>query len=140
MDNRSADNFKKLAAFVEGDFPPPFWNRFGYELTTVESGQIVIETDLDESHTHQWGAAFGGVIAALADAALGFVGLSTLEKGQIAAQLEMKINYLRPVTKTRLKAIGTVKKRGKTVALTQCDVLDGDGKLVAFAVATILIR
>src|SRR3972149_6811275 len=129
-----------ISAYVEGNFPPPFADKFGYELTTVEPGKVVIETDGDESHAHQWGPAFGGVIAALADATWGFVSLTTMEKGQTGGFLEMKINYLKAITKTRLKAIGTMKKRGRTVALTECDVLDSDGGLVAYAVATIVIR
>jgi len=140
MDRVSEKNFQRLAAYAGGNFPPPFADRFGYELTTVEPGKVVIEANVDEGHAHQWGAAFGGVIAALADAALGFVGLTTMEKGQTAAFLEMKINYLKAVTKTRLKAVGTIKKRGKTVVLTECDVLDIDGELVAHAVATLLVR
>jgi len=48
----------------------------------------------------------------------------------------MKVNFLKPVWKGRLSARGRVRKAGRAVALVECDVLDEEGKAVAYAVGT----
>ncbi|MEP6692595.1 MAG: PaaI family thioesterase [Gemmatimonadaceae bacterium] len=54
------------------------------------------------------------------------------------ATLELKINFLRPVWRATLTAEGVVVKRGGTVGLTECSVIDEKGHLVARASSTCL--
>ena len=52
--------------------------------------------------------------------------------------LELKINFLKPVWNARLRAEARIVKRGKTVGLVECDVVDENGSLVARASSTCL--
>lgn len=52
--------------------------------------------------------------------------------------IELKINFLRPVWRTTLRARGKVVRRGRTIGFVECDVVDGDGKLVAKASSTLM--
>ena len=52
--------------------------------------------------------------------------------------LELKINFLRPVWKAKLRAEARVVGGGKTVGLVGCDVFDPRGRLVARASSTCL--
>ena len=63
----------------------------------------------------------------------------TLEEGESFTTLELKINFLKPVWKARLKATGRVVKQGRTIGLIECDVIDEQGSLVARAVSTCMI-
>jgi uncharacterized protein (TIGR00369 family) len=45
--------------------------------------------------------------------------------------LELKINFLKPFWKGKLRAEGSVVSAGKTVGLVMCDVFDEKGRLVA---------
>ena len=47
------------------------------------------------------------------------------------ATLELKINYLKPVWRARLQAVGTVTKMGRTVGLVECEIFDEQRALVA---------
>ena len=76
-----------------------------------------------------------GILAAIADAAMGWAFMTTLGEGESYATLEIKVNFLRPVWTGRLEARGQVKSGGRTVSLVECDVVC-DGKLVAHAVST----
>ncbi|MCA1583042.1 MAG: PaaI family thioesterase [Acidobacteria bacterium] len=80
----------------------------------------------------------GGILCDLADAAVGIVFASTLEDGESFTTLELKINFLKPVWKARLRGEGRIVKRGKTVSLVECDVTDEAGSLVARASSTCL--
>lgn len=63
---------------------------------------------------------------------------STLAPGESFTTLELKINFLRPVWKTKLRAEATVVSGGNTVGLVECDVFDPRERLVARASSTCL--
>jgi uncharacterized protein (TIGR00369 family) len=78
----------------------------------------------------------GGVITQIADAAMG-VTLATLqEDGMWNTTIELKINFLRPVTEGRLRAIGKVVEMKQTLYFSEADVMDEQGRLVAHASST----
>ena len=73
------------------------------------------------------GTLHGGVLCDISDAAMGVAYASTLEEGESFTTLELKINFLKPVWRSRLRAEGSVVERGKTVGLVMCDVFDERG-------------
>ncbi len=114
----------------------PIATLLGFTLTTMNSGQAVIEFEASERHANPMGTLHGGVLAAIADAAMGVACMSTLGEGESFTTLEMKINFLRPVWKAKLRAVGNVVKAGRTVGLVESDVTDEEGRLVARASST----
>ena len=80
--------------------------------------------------------AHGGVLCALADTAMGVVFATMLEEGESLTTLELKINYLKPVWKGKLLALGKVVKKGRMTGLVECDIVDEDEQLVARASST----
>ena len=74
----------------------------------------------------------------MADAAMGMAYFSGLEAGESFTTLELKINFLRPFWTGTLLAHGRVVQRGKTVGMTECDVVDAEGRLIARASSTCL--
>jgi uncharacterized protein (TIGR00369 family) len=67
---------------------------------------------------------------------MGLAYASTLAEGESFTTLELKINFLKPIWKSKLTAKGRVAKGGRTVGLAECDVFDDEGKLVARASST----
>jgi uncharacterized protein (TIGR00369 family) len=61
---------------------------------------------------------------------------TTIADGESFTTLELKINFLKPIWKASLTAEGKVVKRGRTIGLTECDVVDEKGSLVARASST----
>ena len=85
------------------------------------------------------GTLHGGILCDIADAAMGIAFASTLEDGESFTTLELKINFLRPVWKERLRAAGKVVNRGKSVGMVECDVTNSQGVLVARSSSTCLV-
>jgi uncharacterized protein (TIGR00369 family) len=85
------------------------------------------------------GTVQGGVLAALADGAMGWAYMTTLGEGQSYTTLEVKVNFLHPVWTGTLEARARVKSAGRTIGLVECDVLAPDGKLLAHGVATCMV-
>jgi uncharacterized protein (TIGR00369 family) len=52
--------------------------------------------------------------------------------------LEMKTSFLRPALPGRLRAVGRVVKWGKTIAFTEGELFDDQGRLLAKATGTAL--
>ncbi|HEY3057983.1 MAG TPA: PaaI family thioesterase [Chloroflexota bacterium] len=117
--------------------PPPIAELIGFRPVSVDADQAVFEMDAEPSkHANPMGTVHGGVLATLADTAMGMVYAAQLEDGETFATLELKINFLRPVWQGRLVATARVVQAGRTVGLTECDVVDDAGKLVARASST----
>ena len=109
----------------------------GFYPVSSEPGNAVFALDTDlERHANPMGTLHGGIMCDLADAAMGFAYASTLHSDESFTTLELKINFLRPVWKTRLTASARVVHRGRTVGLVECDVTDAEGRLVARASST----
>ena len=82
------------------------------------------------------GTLHGGVLCDIADLAMGVAYSANLEEGESFTTLELKINFLKPVWKARLRATGRVVKQGRTVGLVECDIVDEQDNLVAHATST----
>jgi uncharacterized protein (TIGR00369 family) len=118
--------------------PPPVAELIGLELIRMENGESAMELQAEERHSNPMGTIHGGIICDLADAAMGTAFFSTLDSGESFTTLELKINFVRPFWTGKLVAHGRVVSRGKTVGLTECDVVDEDGRLIAKATSTCL--
>jgi uncharacterized protein (TIGR00369 family) len=128
-----------LQAMVAGELPgPPVAQLLGLRLVEVGEGRAVFELDADERLWNPMGTVHGGILCDLADGALGVCWASLLEDGESYTTVELKINFLRPVREGRLRAVGTVTKRGRHIGMTECDVTDEEGRLVAKASATLM--
>jgi uncharacterized protein (TIGR00369 family) len=115
---------------------PPISKLLGFRMAGVEPGKVTVEMTADVRHSNPMGTLHGGVLCDLADAAMGMAYATTLEDGESFTTLELKINFLKPVWSAKLKAVGFVVKRGKTIGMAQCDVTDEKNVLVARASCT----
>jgi uncharacterized protein (TIGR00369 family) len=118
---------------------PPVARLIGFQLTSVRHGESVIELEASDTHANPMGTLHGGILCDIADAAMGIAFASTLEDDESFTTLELKINFLRPVWKEKLRAAGKVVKRGKSVGMVECDVTNSQGALVARSSSTCLV-
>jgi len=144
----SADTLKSLSGLdflkgiVDGRQPsPPISELLGFHLVEVEDGRAVFEGVPDFHHYNPIGTVHGGFAATLLDSALGCAIFSTLLKGDTWTTLELKLNYVRPMSKDTglVRAEGRIIHRGRTVATAQGELKDGAGKLYAHASTTCMI-
>jgi uncharacterized protein (TIGR00369 family) len=124
------------AGMRAGQPAAPVGKLIGFRPTSIEHGKAVFELEAGPQHANPMGTLHGGVICDVADAAMGTAYASVLDEGESFTTLELKINFLRPFWSGKLLAIGRVVKSGKTIGLTECDVTDAEGRLVARAMST----
>jgi uncharacterized protein (TIGR00369 family) len=116
--------------------PPPVAELLGMDLLRAENGECTMKLEAGEQHANPMGTLHGGIIGDVADGAMGMAFFTTLEPGESFTTLEMKINFLRPFWTGTLLAHGRVVHRGKSVGMTECDVVDDQGRLIARASST----
>jgi uncharacterized protein (TIGR00369 family) len=131
---------EKMRLMVRGEIPqPPVGQLIGFRLTAVERDRATFEMEADVAkHGNPLGTVHGGVMCDILDAAMGIAWASALEEGESFTTLELKTNFLKPVFKSKLKAVGSVVKRGRTVGLVEAELFDEKGSLVAKASSTCL--
>ena len=122
---------------ISGDIePPPVAKLVGFTLKSVERGRAVLELEAGPQHWNPMGGLHGGILCDLTDAAMGIAYASQLEERESFATVELKINFLRPVKQGRLIAEGRFVSGGRTLGLTEAEVHDSEGRLIAKASST----
>ena len=127
------DGSEELRALVRDS---PFYRWSGMDLEDVDEGAVTLGLELTDHHLNIQGLAHGGVIATLADAAMGLSLRSALEPGRRHVSVEIGVHYLRPVTRGRVRALGRAVRIGREIAYAQADVLDATERLLARADGT----
>ena len=129
-----------MVALLDGTAPTPNAARLvGFALAGFGDGEATVTMTAGEAHANPMGTVQGGVLAAMADAAMGWAYMTTLKEGETYTTLEMKINFLRPVWQGRIAAVGRVRRAGRTTALVECEVSDDNGAAVAYATSTCML-
>ena len=131
-----------LRAIVAGEEPqPPLMQTMNFALVEVAEGRAVFAMTPTEYHYNPIGVVHGGVAATLLDSAMGCAVNAALPVGMGFTTLEIKVNYLRPLTMATgpVRAEGTVVHLGRRVAVAEASLSDASGKVYATASATCLI-
>ena len=110
----------KAKAAAEGQLEP----------ATIKATATIEATD---HHLNQHGTVHGGVLASLADAAMG---AAVASDGQTPVTVEMKVTYLEPARAGTITASARVLRRGRRIIIIEAEVTDADGDAVAHAIAT----
>ncbi|MGO3147394.1 MAG: PaaI family thioesterase [Leucobacter sp.] len=131
-----------LQKMASGELPgAPIASHIGMEFVEVNEGTVTFTCQPNESHYNPIGMVHGGVVCTLLDSALGCATQTLLPAGIGYTSIEIKVNYLRPVTADSgpLTCVGRVTKPGRRVTFAEGEVVDKDGKVVATASGSLLI-
>ena len=131
---------ESITKMIESGKPiMPIAEHLGFKIQSVELGRAAIEFEMKKHHTNTMGTLHGGVLCAIADTAMGVAFASMLEEGESLTTLELKINYLKPLWKGKLLALGKVVKKGRRTGLMECNIMDENKQLVARADSTYMV-
>jgi uncharacterized protein (TIGR00369 family) len=131
-----------LRGIIDNTHPnPPISETLGFHLAEADPGRVVFTCVPEFRHYNPIGTVHGGLAAALLDSALGCAIFSTLKKGDTWTTLELKLNFVRAMSKDTglVRAEGRVIHRGRTVATSEGDIKDASGRLYAHATTTCMI-
>lgn len=111
----------------------------GAELISVTAGEVEIALPYRPELTQQQGFVHAGVITTLLDSACGYAALTAMPEGSEVVSVEFKVNLLAPAVGQRFRAVGKVRRAGKTLVVCTGEAFalkDGQEKLVSLMQAT----
>lgn len=112
-----------------------FGDLLGFEFTKFEIGYSQCILQVDEKHFNPHNVVHGGVLYSMADTGMGAALYSLLEKNELCATVEIKINYFKPVREGTIICDTTVIHKGKTIGVLESELKNGE-TLVAKANGT----
>lgn len=131
-----------LQAMQRGDLPgPPIAYLMGMDVSDIDEGRVVFTVEPAEYHYNPIGVVHGGLACTLCDSAMGCAIQSVLPAGTGYTTLELKINFLRPLTATTGKVLceGKIIHVGNRTATAEARITDEAGKLYGHATTTCII-
>jgi len=114
----------------------PFNKFLGVRIMRVHKDGVTIGCAVDDKTKNGSGGIHGGVLATLADAAMG-IGLASHFGGRRPiTTTDLKINYLRPVTDGAVTARSHIVRVGKHLCVGRVEIRDSERRLAAAALVT----
>jgi uncharacterized protein (TIGR00369 family) len=132
---------EQLRMYLDGNRRPGIGVSLDFKLVDVQEGVVTFEGTPGEHAYNPIGSIHGGYAATLLDSACGCAVHSTLSATQTYTTLELKVSYLRAMTKDTgpVRAEGRIINVGRRVAFAEATLKDAKGKVYATATSTLLV-
>ncbi|AXI09295.1 PaaI family thioesterase [Oceanobacillus zhaokaii] len=133
-------HLERIKKMMTGEIPgAPVAQVLGFKVVEAEEGRVVIEIEASERLHNPMGTLHGGILGDIADAAMGLSFISTLAEDELFTTVELKLNFLKPIFETKLRAEGQIIKKGGTIGLLECHIYDEKKSLVAHSTSTCMV-
>ena len=117
----------------------PFFTLISMHITNLGWGESRLEMVVEEKHFQPFGMVHGGVYASVMDAAAFWAVYPQIDDDFGITTVELKLNYLAPVSSGSLIAKGKTIKVGKSICLAEASIEDETGKLLAHGTETMMV-
>lgn len=108
----------------------PIYDLLGLRIVAAGDGEVRVELDCDRRHANVDGAVHGGVLALLADTAMGFAVRTQLEPDWHNKTLDLSIDFVRAVRLgDRLRAVARVDQASRRFRWASAELDAGGGVL-----------
>lgn len=124
---------------IAGKLPaPPISKTLSFWMTEAEEGRAVFRGVPKHEYLNPLGTIHGGWSATVMDSALACAVQTTLKLGEAYTTTEFKVNLIRPITPETGEVVceGKVVSRGRTIAVSECRLMDDRGRIMAFGTET----
>ena len=128
-------------AFAAGGFGRGIAHIMAMTGQSAGFGEVVLQGAPTEDHYNPLGTVHGGYAATLLDTAIALAANTTLPAGVGYATVDLKVTYLRPLTKDQgpVVAKGKVIHAGTRIIACEAWLTDKDGRLCAHGTGTCMV-
>jgi uncharacterized protein (TIGR00369 family) len=116
-----------------------FYRWADIELVNASPGRVEVAFEAGPQHVNLQGLVHGGMLATLADTAMGLAVRTVLEPGRRHVTVQLGIEFLAPGGPGRIVAEGRSLKIGRQLGFAEADVKDAADRLLARAHSTISV-
>ena len=130
---------QQLAELEQRIRTSPFHGWAGIELVSVGGGEAELAMELQDHHFNPQRIVHGGIIAAMADTAIGLALRSILPSGTTHRTAQLNVHFLAKGEGNRLVGRGHARHMGRRMGYGESEVLDARETLLAKASATFIV-
>ena len=130
-----------IGAWSSGEMKWPMAETLGFEVGDFGDGYIELVCTPEEFHYNPFGTLHGGLAATLLDTAAGSATATRLPAGVGYTTINLAVNFLKPITTEtgQVRCLGKVVSMGRTVAVSEAEVVDKSERVLARATATCIL-
>jgi uncharacterized protein (TIGR00369 family) len=128
-----------LQRFLRTKNQPTGSQTLGFRMVSVSQEKMEVEVAFDaraELLANPMKQVQGGYLCAMLDECMSVACMVASKMTAVAPTAEMKTSFFRPAMPGELKGIGRVVRWGRTLAFTEGELYDAEGRLVAKATGT----
>jgi len=128
-----------LERFLRTKNQPASSKTLGFRMLKVDQANKMVEIAFDaraDLFANPMRQIQGGYLCAMLDECMSVACQVASGMTAVAPTLEMKTSFLRPGLPGELRGVGRVLKWGRTVAFTEGEIFDAEGRLLAKATGT----
>ena len=136
---KTMSGIEYLRAIAAHEIPgPPIAGLIDLRFENIEPGAVTLTAMMREAHYNIVGTVHGGIATTLLDTAMGCATFSLCPAGFGFTTLELKVNFVRPMTAATgsVRCTGTIVHPGTRIVTSEARISDGAGKLIAHASST----
>jgi uncharacterized protein (TIGR00369 family) len=110
----------------------------GFRVERVDSGSVHLSFPFSENVTRWGGIVHGGIVMTALDNACGLA-VMTVNPGKNQVTMELKVNFLEPLTDGPFSVVGRVIRAGRTAMVAEGEIRDSKDVLCAKGIGTWLV-
>ncbi len=129
------DHIRELIELVNSS---PYPSHMSMRLASIGLDTAVIELNASTCHMQAYGIVHGGVLATLIDTATFWAVYLKIPEEAGLVNIDLKLNYLKPVTEGLLRAEGRAIRTGRSISYAEATVVNADGATVAHGTSTLM--
>jgi uncharacterized protein (TIGR00369 family) len=116
----------------------PYPSHMSMALSAIDFDSADITLEIGPCHLQPFGIVHGGVLATLIDTATFWAVFMRIPEDAGLVNIDLKLNYLKPVVNGRLTARGLAIRSGKSISYSEARVLDVGGEVIAHGTSTLM--
>jgi uncharacterized protein (TIGR00369 family) len=128
-----------LQRFLRTKNQPTGSQTLGFRMLSVSQEKMQVEVAFEgkaELHANPMKQVQGGYLCAMLDEVMSVACMVASKMTAVAPTAEMKTSFFRPAMPGPIKGVGRVLRWGRTIAFTEGELYDGEGRLLAKATGT----
>lgn len=127
-----------LARFANAKRRPPGSELLGFRMVRVSQADREVEVAFEatEQLTNPMKQIQGGYLCAMLDECMSVACMVASGMTSVAPTVEMKTSFFRPALPGPITGVGRVARWGKTIAFTEGELRDAEGRVLARATGT----
>jgi uncharacterized protein (TIGR00369 family) len=116
----------------------PYPEHMSMRLVRIAMDKAVIELKTGSCHLQPYGIVHGGVIATMIDTATFWSVYMRLPESAGLVNIDLKLNYLKPVENGQLIAEGRTIRSGNSISYAETSVMNEKRELIAHGTSTLM--